>query len=363
MLLFSRYFALQTEAMTDTFFSVMTIAPLDVSTATAERVAAERWGITASARALTGERDRNFHMRADDGREFVLKFANPAEAPAVTDMQIAALRRIQAADADLPVPRIVPLPDGAMETPVPHETGGVQRVRLLSWLPGVPLHASRRNAAQRAGCGAALARTQLALARFAHPAKDQALIWDMQHVMRLRDVADALVHPGGRAMLDGLLDEFDARVTPALPTLRRQVLHNDMNGGNTLVRAEDHGEFAGLIDFGDMVETALAIDVATAMPAQLGEDMSAGAAFGHFLRAFCALQPLRAEEVALLPLLTAMRIAMSLVLQSWHRRIQPDNPHYAPVTDAEVERRLAQIAAVRAPETEAAIWLACGMPG
>ncbi len=347
-------------ATDDNFFSVMTIAPLDVSATTAETVALERWGIAGRARALTGERDRNFHLRAADGREFVLKFANPVEDPEVTDMQIRALARIAERDPELAVPRLVPLPDGAAETPVAHPSGAVQRVRLLSWLPGASLGGSRRNAAQRVACGDALARVEIALDGFTHPAKDQALIWDLQHALRLRDVAHALAHHArGHDALLGLLDDFERRVTPALPHLRRQVLHNDMNSGNTLVDADDHGRFGGLIDFGDMVETAVAIDVATALPAMLGPDMSAGDAFGHFLRGFVARRPLLADEVALLPLLTAMRLAMSLVLQSWHRRIQPDNPHYADVTDGEIERRLAQIAAILAPETAAAIAAAC----
>src|SRR5580765_7106135 len=108
-------------APSDNFFSVMTAHPLDVATTTAEAVARERWGIAARAKALTGERDRNFHLRAEDGREFVLKFANPAEEPGATDMQIKALARIAAADPALPVPRVVPLPDGTVETAVPHE--------------------------------------------------------------------------------------------------------------------------------------------------------------------------------------------------------------------------------------------------
>jgi Ser/Thr protein kinase RdoA (MazF antagonist) len=134
-----------------------------------------------------------------------------------------------------------------------------------------------------------------------------------------------------------------------------------MNGGNTLVDAADHARFAGLIDFGDMVETAIVIDVATALPAMLGPDLPAGAAFAHFLRGFVPLRPLLEEEIDLLPLLTAMRVAMSLVLQSWHRRIQPTNPHYADVTEAEIQRRLAAIAAIRAPETEHAIRQACSL--
>jgi Ser/Thr protein kinase RdoA (MazF antagonist) len=342
-------------------FSIMTVHALDVSTATAEAVALERWGIAGRAKALTGERDRNFHLRAEDGSEFVLKFANPVEDAAVTDMQVQALRHIARVDPDLPVPRVVPLPDGSLEAPVPHETGGIQRVRLLTWLPGVALAESRRSAAQRVACGVALARMQLALRDFRHPATGHALIWDLQHALRLREVAFAVQHAGAREVVAELLDAFEAQVTPALRTLRRQVLYNDMNGYNTLVDAADNDRFAGQIDFGDMVETAVAIDVATAVTSQLGNDMPAAESLGHFVGAVHAICPLHAEEVALLQLLMACRIGMSIVLQSWHRHVQPENPHYDDVTPELVEERLRAIADVLEPATGHAMRRACGM--
>jgi Ser/Thr protein kinase RdoA (MazF antagonist) len=139
------------------------------------------------------------------------------------------------------------------------------------------------------------------------------------------------------------------------------VLYNDMNGLNTLMAEDDPARFAGLIDFGDMVETAIAIDVATGMPSMLAADMPHGEALAHFLAGFHATRPLLEEEIALLPLLTATRIAMSLVLQAWHRHVQPHNPHYEPMTADEIARRLRAIAAVRAPDTAQALRRVCGL--
>ena len=342
-------------------FSVMTVHALDVSTATAEQVARERWGIEARAEALTGERDRNFRLRATDGREFVLKFANPAENADVTDMQIKALRHIACVDPDMPVPRIVALPDGTVETPVAHATGAIQRVRMLTWIPGVSMRASRRTAAQRVASGQLLARVQQALQDFTHPAAGHELIWDLRHVLRLREVTDTLPHAGARAAVAEILDAFEAEVIPALPCLRRQVLHNDMNSLNTLVDAADHTRIAGLIDFGDMVETANVIDVATGGPSQLGPDMPAAEALGHYVGGFHALRPLQPDEVALLPLLIATRMVMGLVLQVWHRHVQPDNPHYAVLSESEILGRLRHIADIRTPATNHAFRRACGV--
>lgn len=341
-------------------FSVMTVHALDVSTATAERVALERWGIAGHAKALTGERDRNFHFRAEDGREFVLKFANPAEEAGVTDMQIKALLHIARVDPGLPVPRVIALPDGAFETPVAHETGGIQRVRLLSWLPGVNLMRSRRSTAQRVACGRLLARAQLAMADFSHPGAGHELVWDLKQALRIREVMFALTSGVARDRVGEVFDLFEARVSPVLPGLRRQVLHNDMNGLNTLVDSADHDRMAGLIDFGDMVDTAVVIDVATGSTAQFAPEVAPGVALAEFVGAFHGVRPLLAEEVALLPLLSATRVAISLTLQSWHRHIQPHNPHYAPVTERDIGRRLAHIADLLRPETAEAVRAACG---
>ncbi len=45
---------------------------LAITRSDAERLARELYGITASASELPGEYDCNFHLRASDGREFVL---------------------------------------------------------------------------------------------------------------------------------------------------------------------------------------------------------------------------------------------------------------------------------------------------
>ena len=342
-------------------FSGMIVPALDVPPQIAEAIALERWGISARATALTGERDCNFHLRVADGREFVMKFANPAEDAGVSEMQIKALRHIERVDPSLPVPRVIPMADGAVETPAPHATGGIQRVRMLSWIPGDSLHSSPRSAAQRVACGQVLGRVQLALKDFFHPAASHPLIWDLQHTLRLRDVAYAMPHAGARAVIAELLDAFEAHVTPTLSTLRRQVVHNDMNHLNTLVDPDDPDRIAGLIDFGDMVETAIVIDVATGGFPQLGSDMGVAEALGHYVSGFHAVRPLLPEEAALLPILTATRFAMSLILQAWHRHVQPDNPHYGLLTEDEILRRLAAIAEIRSPETEHTLRRACGL--
>lgn len=338
-------------------FDVMTIRPPAVSTATAREVAASLWGISAAPEPLRGERDANFRLRAEDGRQYVLKFANPAEDARFRDMQSAALRHIARQAPELPVPRVIPLPDGAAEARVTDLAGTVHQVRLLSWIDGLPIGLSRRSVAQRAAAGEALARLQAAMAGFAHEATEVPIIWDLAHLLSLRDVAPVLPAPL-RELLLPILDEFEARVTPIQARLRRQVVHNDFNHANVLVDPDDHDCIAGVIDFGDMAETALVFDAAIGAYCQFGDDMPAAEAAAHLLRRYHALRPLREEEIAILPLLVAARAAMSLALACYHQHAQPGNDHYRMSAET-MQRRLALIAGLRAPDAVQILSNAC----
>ena len=341
-------------------FATMAVPADDISAAEAEQVARAYWNIDATARLLTGERDRNFHLVASDGRAFVLKFANPAEPSGVTDLQVKALQHVARTDPSFNIPRVIPLPDGRIEAVVDRAPRPA-RVRLLSWVQGTPLRDAPRTAAQREACGRALARLGLALQDFAHPNSRYELIWDLTNALCLREILHHLEDGPAEAAISGLLDAFEREAVPVLPGLRRQVLYNDMNHGNTLVDLAQPDEVVGIIDFGDVVHTALAIDVAVGATTSVGADMPIPESLAHFVGGFHAVRPLLAEEVALLPLLIAIRHAIGTVLQAWHRKVHVDNPHYAPMTAAELQRRLERIAGLRAPAVGAALRRACGV--
>lgn len=341
-------------------FATMTVPADDVSAEEAAAVALGHWGIAATAKLLTGERDRNFHLTAADGREYVLKFANPAEPVEVTDLQVKALQHVARTDPQFNIPRMIPLPDGRIEATVSRAPRPA-RVRLLSWVHGTPLRHAPRSAAQREACGRALARLGLALQGFSHPHARYELIWDLTHALRLREILANLEDAPAEAAIGALLDDFAREAAPVLPGLRQQVLYNDMNHGNTLVDPARPDEVAGIIDFGDIVHTAVAIDVAVGAITAVGPDMAIADALARFVGGFHAVRPLLAEEVALLPLLVAVRAAIGTVLQAWHRQVHADNPHYAPMTAEELQRRLDRIAALRAPAVGAALRGATGL--
>ncbi len=344
--------------MPSAIFDVMTIRAPAVAPATARAVAMSVWGIEAEPRPLTGERDANFRLRAADGRQYVLKFANPAEDAGFRDMQVAALRHIARTAPTLPVPRVVDRPDGGVEARVTDPNGASCHVRLLTWIDGLPVGQSRRSAAQCEASGDVLARLQAALAGFTHPASDTRIVWDLAHSLAMREVADVLPVAVREALLS-ILDAFEREVTPIQPGLRRQVVHNDFNHANVLVDPDDHDRIAGVIDFGDMAETAVVFDAAIAAHSQNSDDLPIVEAAGDMLRRYHAISPLLPEEAAILPLLMATRAIMGVTLACYHHHAQPDNDHYRAALER-IPNRLAFVAELRSDDVVRTLRRACG---
>ncbi len=336
--------------MSAAIFDTMAVLPPAIAPAEAEAFARAAWGIAGTARPLPGERDRNFRL-AGAGGEWVRKFANPKEDAGFRAMQIAALRHIAAADPALPVPRVVALPGGADEADFPHPDGTMLKARLLTWLPGLPIMEAVPTPGVRAAYGAAVARIQAALSGFDHPARAHAMSWDLQQSPRLREIAFAITHDRARATLLELLDEYEARVLPLWPALPRQIVHNDLNRMNVLADPADNARLAGIIDFGDICHTARLFDLAIAIVSAPAGDAPPSQVIADVLHGY---GPVPRAQLALLPLLMALRLALGQTLAFWQRHSQPDNPHFD-LSDAAVARRLAAIGRYRDPALATAL--------
>jgi hydroxylysine kinase len=318
-------------------------------------LARAHFGLAAVAEPLTGERDRNFHLRATDGAEYVLKVVHPAEDPAVTDFQGRALLHLAGVDAGLPVPQ------ARLPLAVPWEVPGqpVRLVRVYSWLPGRPLHMAAPGAAQRRNLGMALARLDMALQGFSHPAQHHVLLWDSQHAARVRGLLPAIDDPACRAVAERLLDSFEQHAVPAMRRLRRQVIHNDFNPHNVLVDAEDDARIAGVIDFGDMVHAPLVQDLATACAYHVQPDGHPLHGPAEIAAAFHGVCPLLPEELDILADLIAARCVISVAISTWRARLQPGNAAYILRNAPRAWAGLQRLAAIPRDEARAVFHAAC----
>lgn len=293
----------------------------------AEALARDYFGLIGTASPLTSERDANFRIRNEIGSH-VLKIANPAEAAAVTNLQTMALLHIERVDPGMPVQRVLKSVHGRHEEILRDAQGRPMVLRLFSYLEGEPLATVPRSAAQRRAIGTALARLAIALRDLSHPAADHELVWDIKHASRLRQYLPFIEGDDRRALVEGVITAFDTNVKPAMPSLRWQFVHSDLNPSNVLVKKDAQDEIAGVLDFGDMVHTPLINDLAVASSYQLALEGNPLADAGDFIRAYHETNPLTGTELDLLYDLIAARMATTACITSWRAARYPENRDY-----------------------------------
>ncbi len=292
-----------------------------------ERLAHVHYGIVAQARRLASERDENFHLTASSGEQFLLKISNAAEDPSVTDFQTQAFRHVQKLDPTLPIPHLVMTRSEEFLQPV-FLAQELRSLRLLRYLPGTPLHEAARSARQTANLGSLLARLDLALQDFRHPADGYQLRWDLTHAATLRPWLDLLEDPDRRAMACECLDNFERYALPALPGLPWQVIHNDFQPSNVLVEPQDPDHVCGVIDFGDMVRAPRINDLAVAAAYHVASSGSPLGFAPDMVRAFNRICPLQEQEVEILFDLIATRLLLTVVITNWRVSLHPANRDY-----------------------------------
>ena len=296
----------------------------DVSTSQAEQLASSWFGVRGTARTAASERDLNFLLDAPD-QPAVLKISNPLVEESLISLQVAALDRL--AGGPVPVPRVIPTVDGKPCKPLELADGRRAWVWMISRLPGVDAEQIQpKPRSLLIGTAVAAAGLAQRLASFDHPAARRELIWDLDQAHRLRPLLGELEDRRAADRVRRVLDQHDARVAPRLPDLRRQVIHADLNPANVLADPQSH-QLTGIIDFGDLVHTALINDLAIALAYPLLETDSAEPA-AIMTRAYHQALGLTPLEQELLPLRVMTRWATTVTISLWRATRHPDNRDY-----------------------------------
>lgn len=274
------------------------------------------WGSDGALTPLHGERDCNFRLDSAAG-SLLLKVHNPADTDEVLDLQQSALRHLRTAAPDLPVPGVVPTPDGRSWVEISGRDGRRSLAWLSTWLPGRHPEPDELQPVHLREWGRTSARLGRGLRAFAHPAATHPLTWDVKLLPQLRPWLPA-VAADRRAAIETVLDRFDERVVPALPRLRAQVVHNDLALTNVLV--DDDLALTGITDFGDLTHTALVGDLAVAAADVLSGRADGLDLAGEIVAGYHSVTPLEPEERGLVADLMAARYAATVLITAWRTR-------------------------------------------
>jgi Ser/Thr protein kinase RdoA (MazF antagonist) len=296
----------------------------DVDTAAA--IAAEHFGVRARAQALPSERDQNFLLTNEAGEKFVLKIANAVESRTFLEAQNSILKHLERRVSICQ--KLVPAMSGEEIVTVKSHF-----VRMVHYLPGVPLAEIRPHTSGLLhDLGRKLGQVAQALTDFDHPAVHRDFHWDLANGNRVVNEFAPLID---NASLRELV--LKCRFEPP-ERLRRSVIHGDANDYNLLVDPESM-TISGLIDFGDMVYSYTAGDLAIAIAYVILDPKSD---VGEIVSGYRGEFALLDEELEALWPLVRLRLAMSVCLAAHQLRQQPGN-EYLQISQKAIEENLPRI--------------------
>jgi hydroxylysine kinase len=350
-------------AMTRDPYTALQTPPPNFSKQRATTLLREHYDIEANLEPLASERDQNFLASTADGEKFVLKFANASESAAITDFQSKGLLHIARVAPDFPVPRVIPTVGDELLFEVESEAGDAHRVRLLSWLDGVPLRHAEGVGSMARQTGACLAKLGIALRGFEHPASDYPLLWDIRNAASLEQLLPQVNDEQLRELCEQRLERFRDVVAPRLENLRSQVIHNDMNPSNVLVDSTDVNRVSGVIDFGDMVFSRLVNDAAVGAAYFCSAEKDPFVEVVKFLGSYAEILPLTEDEIVLLPDLILTRHLTTVMITHWRASMYPDNADYILRSEPRARQMLSLVACMSIDQTVGRFLAACQPEG
>jgi 4-aminobutyrate aminotransferase-like enzyme len=147
-----------------------------------------------------------------------------------------------------------------------------------------------------------------------------------------------------------VLDRFEQRVVPRLPSLRAQVVHGDFNLDNVFLDERDR--IGGIVDFGDTCHTAQVADFAVGLASLLRgrprDDVFRTARIA--IDAYARRIPFEPQELEALADLVAARLAAIVSISAWRAERYPENAQYIRAWDADSWQLLELFAATGADE-------------
>ncbi|MBX3278520.1 MAG: aminotransferase class III-fold pyridoxal phosphate-dependent enzyme [Acidobacteria bacterium] len=337
-----------------------------MNTRQAEELARTLYGVDASARALAGEMDHNFHLTTPAGEQFVLKVMHGERDRALVEMQCAALSHLASADSQISLPRVHRTVEGAEITAVRDAQDAERLVWMLDYLPGRLLAdlASRPDSLLH-DLGASLGRIDASLADFDHPFTNREMRWDAARAHWVRDCMHLHADPARRTLIEHFLAPYESDVLPVLENLRRSVIHNDANDYNIVISAAHYcaPRVSGVIDFGDLLYTNTVAEPAIAAAYALLDQPDPLRSAASLVAGYNSAYKLSESEIAVLYHLIAMRLAISVTISAERKPTQPGNEYLTVSEDpawralqkwAEVHPRFAHYAFRAACELEPA---------
>lgn len=289
-------------------------------------------------RELDSERDRNFLLEtASASARYVLKISNVEESREALQLQHACFAHLERRGVR-GVPRVVRSDDGGDGVVEVHIAGQRSLCRLFHYVDGETLasiverepYNATRNAQLWANVGERLGDVSAGLESFREEGSVRTVerrthIWDVQGGERVvRDYVHHVKDDKRKSLVMRTMARFASFARKFdVSHLRKGYIYGDCNDHNVII---DNGEVVAFIDYGDMVhsytagEVAIAAAYASMHPKRTDNVVSV-------LQAYDSRFGLTGPEVCLLLPLVCLRLCMSCVISARNETRDSENAY------------------------------------
>ena len=298
---------------------------LQISTEEIKQLVKTHYGISVSVKALHGYDELNYLLSDDHGKKFILKIANQDHGYYFLDAQVEILKHLAGSNIASYFQKYL-LNTERRELTSLKINNQTYYLRILTFLEGkFWVESKKRTDDLYFDLGNFMGKMDKVLAGFSHPAMHRHYTWDISTAADANAKLKYIKDHERRRIAGYFLLQFETEVLPGLSSLRHAYVHNDANDYNVLVHKN---KVTGLIDFGDMVYTALVNNLAvTCTYAMLNTDNPLHAA-SLVVKGYHEKYPLKNQELDLLYYLIAARLCISVTQSAYQAATVTNNEHH-----------------------------------
>jgi ethanolamine-phosphate phospho-lyase len=198
-------------------------------------------------------------------------------------------------------------------------------IRLLTFLEGTFYCDSDQDAGLRESFGKFLAEmnTQfLPIKNYIVQARKYP--WNIENTLLNEDFIADISDPRDRKIIAYFMMQFRENVLSVLPKLRKSIIHGDANDQNVLTKK---GKVYAIIDFGDMVYSAIINEVAVAISYAVMRKKNPVACACDIIRGYHGELKLLPRELDVLYYLIAARLCISVCQSAHSKKADPGNSY------------------------------------
>ncbi|XP_061540259.1 hydroxylysine kinase [Phycodurus eques] len=288
-------------------------------------------------RCLPSYDDQNFFIATVEGGEYLLKILNSVytKDPILIELQTYATNFLH--ENGLPTQTTLKTTMGQNMILEDIDCGsGLQKhlVRLLTYLPGIPISDVSFSSQLLYEVGQTAARMDNTLKEMEHPQlcvlQREGFIWSLSNIPLLEKYMKVLDGDPLLEVVKSVIQHYKTAVAPKYSSFRACLIHGDFNDLNVLVQANESNDYkiSGIIDFGDMNFGCYVYELAITITYMMLEHPNPIDVGGPILAGWESVFPLNASERDCLFWLVLSRLCQSLVIARFSVTLQPENEEY-----------------------------------